>query len=836
MNEPRAYLTIHGHFYQPPRENPWLEAIEMQDSAFPYHDWNERICAECYNPNSISKIVDCDNRILNIINNYTYMSFNFGPTLLSWLEVHAPKTYERIIKADVASLHEFGGHGNAMAQVYNHIIMPLANKNDKYTQTIWGIEDFKNRYGRMPEGLWLAEAAVDDETLDVLVDCGIKFTVLSPYQAEKVRQIGKKNTEWRDVSWGNIDPAKPYRYFIKDNPDKYIDLFFYDGSISKSVAFDNLLTDGNRFVARLSDGISAGRKYTQLVNIATDGESYGHHTKFGDMALAYVLGVKAKEAGFTITNYGQFLAENPPVDEVVIKPVSSWSCAHGVGRWFEDCGCSTGGHPGWNQKWRKPLREALDYLRDELAGLFEKEGSKYFKDPFEARNKYISVILDRSEHNVKKYFSLVLKKDFDSSEKVSALKLLEMQRQAMLMYTSCGWFFSELSGIETVQIMKYAARAMQLAQDFGLLDLEENFLNILEKAQSNIPKFGNGRDIYEKFVRPSVVNTKQIASLWAYISLFNDFDYESNLYCYKIKKLNYQKTYKGNYSLVVGRIDVQSKITFEQNDMIFALLQYPDGDFHCALKEFSDSTELGKISKKFVSTFMSESLTALIREFDEFFGKEYYTLRDIFLEERKNILNIILKSKLNKFDYTYEELFREAKGSVDFIKVLNLDLPKEFKIAAEFTLSKYFRDLITENQEDLNENVIQGAINILYEAKYLGVEIDKQELNKLYTQKLTNRLYRLTNNLEIHQVEDTLDLLKTIETLELSVDMTEAQNTYFTKIYTQVDDFIKETNSRDNIIEARKFLSNVLEVGQRLNINVDHYKNFITFKPARSTR
>ena len=829
MSEERAYLTIHGHFYQPPRENPWLEAIEMQESAFPFHDWNERICAECYNPNSVAKIVDGDNKVINIINNYSLMSFNFGPTLLSWLENYAPKTYERIIKADVESVCDFNGHGNALAQVYNHIIMPLASKRDKYTQTIWGIEDFKNRYGRMPEGIWLAEAAVDDETLEVLADCGIKFTVLSPYQADKVRALNKPNAEWHDVGWGNIDPAKPYRYFIKSNPEKYVDLFFYDGSISKSVAFDNLLTDGNRFVSRLEEGISNQRNYPQLVNIATDGESYGHHTKFGDMALAYVLGVKAKEAGFKITNYGQFLAEHEVVDEVDIKPVSSWSCSHGVGRWCEDCGCSTGGHPGWNQKWRKPLREALNYLRDEFAELFENEGAKYFKDTTDARNRYITVILDRSERNLRRYFSKVLKENLDGFAEVKALKLLEIQRQSMLMFTSCGWFFSEISGIEAVQIMKYAARAIQLAQNFGLTDLEENFLKILEKAESNIPKMGNGRNVYEKFVRPSVVNVKQIASLWAYVSLFNDFEYESSLYCYKIKKLNYQKTFKGNYTLVTGRIEVQSRITLEKNDMMFALLQYPDGDFHCTLKEFSDVTEYAQISKKFVTTFMTQSLTELIREFDEFFGKEYYTLRDIFLEERTKILDIILKSKMDKFEFTFEELFKEVKGSVDFIKVLNIELPKEFRIAAEYTLSKQLRELILENESDLTESVLQGAINILYEAKYLGIELDKSELNKFYGNKLSKRLYRLANNLEIHQVEDTLELLKIIEKLELNVDMTESQNIYFSKIYAQVDEFINQTNSRNNIIEARKFLSDILEIGQKLNINVDYYRNLITF-------
>ena len=512
------FLTIHGHFYQPPRENPWLEAIELQDSALPYHDWNERICKECYNPNSVSRIVDNRNRILDIVNNYEYMSFNFGPTLLSWLESYAPLTYERIIKADIESISQHDGHGNAMAQVYNHIIMPLANNRDKETQVKWGIRDFEYRFGRKPEGIWLAETAVDDATLNVLVDNGIKFTVLSPYQALKMKKSSDKT--WQDVSWGNIDPARSYKYTIKSDPKKSIDLFFYDGAISRSVAFDELLTDGNKFIKRLKEGVSELRDYPQLINIATDGESYGHHTKFGDMALSYVLKIKAEDEGFKITNYAEYLAKYRSDYEADIKQASSWSCFHGVGRWKEDCGCSTGGHPGWNQKWREPLRNALDYLRDHFAEIFEREGAKYYnKDVWAVRNQYIDVILDRSYSNIKKFQKEHFKADLSEEDRIRGMELLEIQRQALLMYTSCGWFFSEISGIETVQIMKYAARAMQLAARFSNEDFEEHFLEILSQAKSNIQEYGTGRDIYERFVKPSVVTAKQIACLWAISSL-----------------------------------------------------------------------------------------------------------------------------------------------------------------------------------------------------------------------------------------------------------------------------------------------------------------------------
>lgn len=414
-------------------------------------------------------------------NNYAHMSFNFGPTLLSWMEKFAPHTYERIIKADIESIAEHNGHGNAIAQVYNHIIMPLANERDKQTQVKWGIQDFEYRFGRKPEGMWLAETAVDDDTLRVLEENGIKFTILSPYQALKIRKEGAK--EWQDVSWGNIDPARSYRYYIKSAPGKFIDLFFYDGAISRSVAFDELLKDGNKFIKRLKEGISDLRNYPQLINIATDGESYGHHTKFGDMALAYVLQIKAKDEGFKITNYAEYLEKYKSDYEADIKQASSWSCFHGVGRWKEDCGCSTGGHPGWNQKWRKPLREALDYLRDELSKIYETEGAKYFSNPWEARNNYIAVILDRGSHAVNKFQRDNFLPDLTDNQKVKAMELLEIQRQALLMYTSCGWFFSEISGIETVQIMKYAARAMQLASSFTKKLLKNIFLKFLQKQK-----------------------------------------------------------------------------------------------------------------------------------------------------------------------------------------------------------------------------------------------------------------------------------------------------------------------------------------------------------------
>ena len=815
-----VFLTIHGHFYQPPRENPWLEAIELQDSAMPFHDWNERICKECYNPNSVSKIVDSRNKILDVVNNYEYMSFNFGPTLLSWLERFAPLTYERIIKADIASVSEHSGHGNAMAQVYNHMIMPLANEEDKRTQIKWGIRDFEYRFGRKPEGMWLAETAVDDDTLRILEENGIKFTVLSPYQADKFKEENDK--EWQDVSWGNIDPARLYKYNIKSAPGKSIDLFFYDGAISRSVAFDELLKDGNKFIKRLKEGVSDCRNYPQLINIATDGESYGHHTKFGDMALSYVLKVRAKDEGFIITNYAEYLDKYRSGCEVEIKQASSWSCFHGVGRWMEDCGCSTGGHPGWNQKWRKPLRNALDYLRDELIPIFEEEGAKYFKDNvWNVRNRYIDVILDRNEMNIKKFQQNNFKADLSDEDKVRAMQLLEIQRQNLLMYTSCGWFFSEVSGIETVQIMKYAARSMQLASKFTDKNLEENFVNILAQAKSNIPEFGTGKDIYEKFVKPSIITPKQVASLWALSSLYQDFEDEQSVYCYTITRKAYKKVQKGSSSFVVGHIEIQSKITLQKFNLMFALMQYAGGDFHCAIKEYSDDFEFNKIKNSLIKSFLTNPLTEIIRSLDEYFGKEYFTLKDIFIEERRKILQILLRGKLEKFSRIYQDMYDEGKGSIYHLQSLGLKIPDEFKLSAGYALSRKFNDIVIHSDGFFEDDSIQQAVDIDMEAKLIDIKLDKTPSNNLFAHKVLQNINRLVYSFEIQQADVVLELFDTVEKLDLHIDIAEAQNIYFAKIYHRIGDILEADMKR---VSNQKFVGMLLEIGEKLNINTEFYK------------
>ena len=508
------YLCIHGHFYQPPRENAWLDCIEQQDSAAPYHDWNARITAECYGPNARARVLNGKNELIKLVDNYAHISFNFGPTLLSWMQEHTPDVYQAVLDADKKSCARFGGHGSAIAQVYNHIIMPLANARDKETQVRWGLYDFQTRFGRTPEAMWLAETACNTETLEVLAAHGMKFVILAPGQCARVRKIGSE--KWTDVSGARVDPKRAYQCNLPSG--KQITLFFYDGPVSQGIAFSDTLKSGENFARRLLSTYADGEE-TQLMHIATDGETYGHHQKFADMALASCLQYIQELPDVQLTVYGEFLEKFPPQYEAQIIENTSWSCFHGIERWRSNCGCNSG-RPGWNQKWRAPLRKALDFIRDGMIETFEKKGRQYFKDPWAARNDYIELILDRSEEARRRFF---MRHATDKAWKNPsvALQLLEMQRHALLMYTSCGWFFDEISGIETVQILQYAARALELNRQAGGKDLEEAFTQMLAQAPSNIKELQNGAVVYERYVKPAVFPLEKIAAQQALLRAFS---------------------------------------------------------------------------------------------------------------------------------------------------------------------------------------------------------------------------------------------------------------------------------------------------------------------------
>ena len=514
MGNAERYVCVHGHFYQPPRENAWLETIEIQDSAAPYHDWNVRITAECYAPNGASRILNPENKIVRIVNNYSRISFNFGPTLHSWLKENAQRTNRMILDADQTSLDRFGGHGSALAQGYNHIIMPLANTRDRISQIRWGIADFESRYGRKPEGMWLAETAVDRETLDLLAQHGILFTILAPHQCARIRPLEKstvaeESAAWRETPNASVDPTQPYRVQLKES--RSIAVFFYNKTVSHAVAFEGLLDNGVTFAQYLLGSFHRESDHAQLVHIATDGESYGHHHKHGEMALSSALRWLEQHSDAKLTNYGEFLEKFPPTWEAEVNENSSWSCPHGVERWRSDCGCNSGGTV-WNQKWRAPLRASLDWLRDTVAPLTEEAAKPLLVDAWEARNAYIQVILDRSSENVERFLAQHATHPLSPAERIRVLKLMELQRHALLMYTSCGWFFDDISNIETVQIISYAGRVLQLAAElFGKQGaaLETEFIARIQEAKSNIPEQKNGAEIYKRYISTERIGLEQ---------------------------------------------------------------------------------------------------------------------------------------------------------------------------------------------------------------------------------------------------------------------------------------------------------------------------------------
>lgn len=676
------YVCIHGHFYQPPRENPWLEAIEQQDSAHPYHDWNERITEECYGPNGSARLLDHEGWLLGISNNYSRMSFNFGPTLLSWMEEKEPDVYQSILEADRLSIDSFSGHGSAMAQAYSHLIMPLANARDRLTQVRWGIRDFEHRFGRKPEGMWLPETAACIQSLEALAECGIAFTILAPRQAKRFRKIG--DTAWIETSTAGIDPTRAYLCRLPSG--RSINLFFYDGPVSQGVAFEQLLNNGEAFAHRISDTLTNGRDGARLAHIATDGETYGHHHKYGEMALAFALHSFEQREDVTLTNYAEFLAMHPPEYEAEVHENSSWSCVHGVERWKSDCGCSTGGNPGWNQAWRAPLRNALDCLRDALIEIFEREASEYFRDPWLARDNYIDVILDRNPARLDAFLSEHASGPLDTEQRVLALRAMEMQRHAMLMYTSCGWFFDDLGGLETVQVLQYAARAIQLAQIFSEDDLEEAFLSRLEHAWSNPPHRRSGRQIYEEMVRPAVVDLARVGAHYAVSTLFDDDAHTDSVYCYNASLHDCRRFEAGRAQLCIGRVCLTSKITTDSDDISFAVLHLGDHIINGGARHFAGDERYSELVESLTSSFDRADFGSLLGIMDRAFGTSSYSLGSLFADEQRKIVNRILSDTMERLTQTYNGIHQRLTPLMRFLSSLQIAPPRALTFPSEFVV------------------------------------------------------------------------------------------------------------------------------------------------------
>jgi alpha-amylase/alpha-mannosidase (GH57 family) len=804
------YICIHGHFYQPPRENPWLEAIEVQDSAYPYHDWNVRITAECYAPNATSRILDKRGRIDRIVNNYAKMSFNFGPTLLAWMEVNAADVYEAVLGADRESRKTFSGHGSALAQAYNHMILPLANRRDKYTQIVWGLQDFQHRFGREPEGMWLPETAVDLETLDILAELGIRFTILAPRQASRVRASGDE--EWQDVSGAKIDPTTAYTLSLPSG--RTIVLFFYDDPISRAIAFEGLLRSGESFARRLLGAFSEKRTRPQLVHIATDGETYGHHHRFGDMALAYALDYIESNDVARLTNYGRFLEKHPPTHEVEIFEQTSWSCTHGVERWRSDCGCKTGGRPGWHQAWRGPLREALDWLRDTVAPVYEEKARSLLDDPWEARNDYIEILLHRSHDRVERFLSEHAVRELNEGERISVLELLELQRQAMLMYTSCGWFFNELSGIETIQVIQYAGRALQLARKMLGDAAEARFFELLEQAKSNVPDYGDGRRIYEKFVTPAIVNLEKVCAHYAISSLFEDYNTRTSIYCYVADQEDYQIREAGKARLVAGKAKFTSEIIRRTAILSFGVLHLGDHILNCGVKEFQGEEAYRAMMEEIFGIFATGDFPEIIRRLDKHFGDTTYSLKSLFRDEQRKILNISLASILANSEAMYRQIYDNHAPLIRFVKDCGVPVPKALYVAAEVVLNANLRRAFGDEQLDYE------FIEALLEAARLhGISLDVESLEYILRKSMERMAGELLEN-----PTDVLVLLKletavrVLGSTPFEVNLREVQNICYGILQTTYADLRRKAEDGDEV--AREWLDHFGNLGEKLSLRV----------------
>jgi alpha-amylase/alpha-mannosidase (GH57 family) len=798
------YLCIHCHFYQPPRENPWLEAVELQDSAYPYHDWNQRITAECYAPNSASRILDGIGRIVRIVNNYAGISFNFGPTLLSWLENRAPNLYQAIIEADRESRRRFSGHGNAMAQCYNHMIMPLSHRRDKYTQALWGVRDFEDRFGRQPEGMWLPETAVDMESLEVLAELGIKFTILAPHQARQVRKMGRGGS-WKNVEGAKIDPTRAY--LCKLPSGRSISIFFYDGPISRAVAFEKLLNSGETFAARLTGGFSEARMWPQLMHIATDGETYGHHHPHGDMALAYALHHIESNNLAQLTNYGDYLEKHPPTHEVEIIGNSSWSCMHGVERWRSNCGCNSGMKAGWTQEWRGPLRASLDWLRDALAGPFEEKARPLLKDPWAARDEYVEVVLARTPERRSHFLARHSARPLDSDEQTTAWKLLEMQRHAMLMYTSCGWFFDELSGIETVQVIMYAGRAIQLAQDLFDDHTEAGFLERLAEAKSNVPEHGDGARIHELWVKPAQLDLLKVGAHYAISSLFRKYEERNSVYCYDVDLEAYHSQEAGRARLAVGRARVTSQITQEMLPISFGVLHFGDHNLNAGVRPFRSDAEYERLVTDTGETFSRADLAETLRLLDRHFERTTYSLKSLFRDEQRKVLSEIMAAIRDDTEASYRQIYDNYAPLMRYLHEIGAPLPKVLQITAEFVVNSNLRRVLAEEDLDLDR---VGAL--LDTAQRERVPLDGAGLGYILKDRVGEMMERLREdpkNLEALRRMDRVIAL--VQRLPFEVDLWRAQNIYWELLQ----------NVAPEMENDRAWMESFAGLGEKLRVRVE---------------
>lgn len=767
-----ALVCLHGHFYQPAREHPWLDTVEPDESAAPARDWNARITAECYGPNAAARILDAEGRVRRIVNNYATLSFDLGPALARWLEAHAPAVYAAIVDADHTS-RAARGFGNALAHPYVHAILPLASPRDRRTLVRWGIADFLRRFGRAPDGMWLPETAADRATLAVLAECGLRFTILAPHQAARVRAL--PDGAWVDVRPEVLDTTRAY--LCRPAPGRALAVFFYDAGIAHGIAFGPLLHTGEALAERLLAAAEGELGPGRLVHAATDGETFGHHHTFGEMALAYAARLVEERAGAGFTNYAAFLAAHPPSHEVEIHDGTSWSCAHGIERWRADCGCRLA--PDTHQRWRRPLRQALDWLKAQADALFEDAGGLLFFDAWAARDAYVEVLLDRHPATIARFMAAHLRPPAAPGRRRDALALLEAQRHALLMFASDGWFFDELSRPEPVQLLRHAARVLQLAERFGR-SLEAPFLEYLRAAETNVPAYADGVAVYERLVRPAVADLRRLAAHTAILQVFEDVPEEAAVYGYPMRRTATRRVSSGTRTLLTGRLQATDRWTEDAETFSYAVLHVGGIDVHACLGPAWDDAALEGVTTALAAALEGGTVADVIRLMDRTFGDACYTLRDLFVEERRRVLTALSATAFEALDASLQRLYREHRPLMEVGRRAGMPVPMAFIATATLAL-------VTELQRALQapEPLPRRVLDAVAEARAWGIALRVETLGPLLEARLLRQLEAAAGgHLEVH-LADVLRTLDVAREAGIAPDLWRAQALFYARLVPQ---------------------------------------------------
>jgi alpha-amylase/alpha-mannosidase (GH57 family) len=703
-SQPDVALAVHGHFYQPPRENPWTEEVPREPSAAPFHDWNERIALEAYRPNAFARIVDDHGRVVQIVNNYEHLSFDVGPTLTAWLATHEPEAFARIVEADQKT------HGG-MAQAYFHVILPLAPERDVRTLVRWGMAEFEHRFGRRADGIWLPETAVSDDVLRVLAADGIGFTVLAPHQADRP-----------------VDPRRPYRWCDPrdpDDPDKGVDIVFYDGGLSHAIAFELQGMSSEGFVDRVVEAAPDGG----LVVVAADGETFGHHHPYGDRFLAYALAAEAPKRHVEVTSIGEWLRQRPPDggedgDRTTGVVTSAWSCGHGVGRWREDCGCSTGGEPGWDQRWRAPLRRALDVVRDAVDEVYERRGSVVFGDREAARDDYVRVLLGAIDKDEFADRHVV-------GDGVEAFTLLEAARHALAMYTSCGWFFNDLAGLETVQVLRYAARAIDLLHELGepgVPPLLDRFLHELGEAESNVPSEGSGRDVWRRHVETARVTEERAVAHLALIELLEGLEPAASVGAFDVDVVDHGHADRGTVAMCCGHVRLTHRRTGRRTEHVYAAVRLGGLEVVGATRP-ADPSHDGRHDREALARFRSAfefdaPATTLVRLVSEEFGPYELGVASGLPDAADQFLRSAARRLSERFSATYEQLYNDHRATLTALTAAGYQLPVELRAPAELALTRRLEAEVVAQAGSLDPADYTNAVAIARDARAHGVSLD----------------------------------------------------------------------------------------------------------------